>query len=129
MAAAKKGTLAWFHELEEYCADLEWDTILREDIYLESGEYPFAEGDMGHPFAEGERGHLLLSKDAIETYIRENPMVSLQNKIAMLNERILAKVHNEIAGKEIAYTSEEKKELLRRYRNFFWRKNVEDICF
>lgn len=69
MAAAKKGTLAWFHELEEYCADLEWDTILREDIYLESGEYPFAEGDMGHPFAEGERGHLLLSKDAIETYI------------------------------------------------------------
>ena len=112
MAAAKKGTLAWFHELEEYCADLEWDTILREDIYLESG-------------------HLLLSKEAIETYIRENPMVSLQNKIAMLNERILAKVHNEIAGKEIAYTSEEKKELLRRYRNFFggktWKTSVFDL--
>lgn len=131
MAAAKKGTLAWFHELEEYCADLEWDTILREDIYLESGEQLQAEGESGQLFAEGKSGHLLLSKDAIETYIRENPMVSLQNKIAMLNERILAKVHNEIAGKEIAYTSEEKKELLRRYRNFFggktWKTSIFDL--
>ncbi len=111
---SRKGTLKWFKELEEYCRRLEWDTIPREDVFLQ------------------ENGSVqLLSQAEIETYLRENPAVSIQNKILMLNKRLLAKTENELTGKEIAYSPDEKKEIKRRLRFYFggkeWKKSIFEL--
>ncbi|MGN0142094.1 MAG: AAA family ATPase [Roseburia sp.] len=128
-AAVEKGSFAWFHELEAYCAEVEWNTIPREDIVIDRGNYGIY-GVKGQKPLQG-RKQILLSKEAIETYIKENPGISLQNKILMLNERIMAKVQNEITGKEVGYTPEEKKEIKRLYRFYFgpklWKKSIFDM--
>lgn len=115
----QKGTLRWFHHLEEFCRKLENEAILQRDIYLEI------------PSKGRKTDVLLLSKEAVISYIRENPMVSIQNKIAMLNHRVMAKVQNEITGKNIAYTEEDKKEIRRNYRFYFgpkeWKKSIFEL--
>lgn len=129
MAAAAKGSLSWFRELERYCAKVEWDTIPREDIAIDREKYGIY-GVKGQQLGEN-RWQELLSKASIEAYIKENPQVSLQNKILMLNERIMAKVQNELTGKEIGYTSEEKKEIRRFYRFYFgpklWKRSIFEM--
>lgn len=127
--AEEKGRIAWFHALEAYCAALEWRAVPREDIAINRADYGIYGVKETHPAAA--RSKLLLPRDAIETYIRENPQISIQNKIRMLNERIAAKVNNEIAGKEVGYTPEEKKELCRKFRFHFgpkrWKKPIFEI--
>lgn len=97
-----KGTMQWFRDLENYCNVLEWDQIPRESVYLRSKE--------------------LVSSDTIERYIRQNPTVSMQSKIDMLNERLIIKVKDEFLGKGISYTEEERKAILKSYRGWYNKK-------
>ena len=98
-AAAIKGSLFWFQNLEAYCKKLEEDVIDAHDIFL------------------GNK--LLLGEQAIRAFVEENPQTSVQNKILMLNRRLMAKIENEITGKEIAYTPEEKRKIQKNYHFYF----------
>ena len=48
--------------------------------------------------------------------------MSMEEKILMLNKILTAKLENELTGKEISYTQEEKKELFRSCRWHFGKK-------
>lgn len=99
-----KGTLQWFHELERYCMQLEWNTIPRKSIFLNLIE--------------------LMSGESIERYIMQNPTVSVQSKIDMLNERLINKIKDEFLGKGISYTEEERKAILKEYRGRFGKRTM-----
>lgn len=119
-----KGSLGWFRDLEAYCDRLEWDGILRESIYLNPRQ--FVEG-----LRDGKNGVydetvgkkidsadlvLLVDGEAVERYIRQNPKVSMQNKINMLNDRLTGKIKEEFLGKGVKYTEAERKAILKAYR-------------
>ncbi len=105
-----KGRLDWFHDLEAYCKELEWNTICRENIYLK-GKYPV----------------LLVKGEDVENYIRQNPQISLQNKINTLNERLRDKVKDNFIA-SVRYSEEEKKRLLSanhsKYGPPSWKKSI-----
>ncbi len=119
-----KGSQEWFLDLQAYCDKLEWEGILRESIYLNPGQ--FVEG-----LENGKNGVydrtvgrnvnpkdlvLLVDGEAVERYIRQNPKVSMQSKINMLNERLINKIKEEFLGKGIKYTESERKAILKAYR-------------
>lgn len=103
-AACIKGNTTWFKDLEQFCQDYEWNMIPHENVITEKTD------------------KLLLSKGEIETYIKENPQVSMQGKILLLNERIMARLENEICCKDISYSKEDKAEMRRFYRFYFGKK-------
>lgn len=102
--ACIKGSYQWFRELEKYCEDYELSYIPHEEVRTYNTD------------------RLLLSKEEIETYIRENNRVSVQNKVFSLNERVLARLDNEITGKGVSYTKEDKLEMKKFYRFYFGKK-------
>ncbi len=131
-----KGQSAWFHDLKQFCEELEWKTIPRESIYLnpkqfvegmEDGKTGVFDRTGGKP-ANPEDLVLLMSKKAIETYIKESPNISVQSKIDMLNERLLIKVKDEFLGKGVKYTASEQRAILKVYRGKFgsvtWKKSI-----
>ena len=89
----KKGTGSWFESLQIFCNEYEKREIPAEDIYLE------------------ECNTLLLPKERIQDYIRENPAVSMQSKRLMLNEILFARYENVMSGRYATFTEEERKEL------------------
>ena len=105
----RKGTLQWFRDLEKYCRNLEWELIPRESVFLKTKE--------------------LLSSDVVERYIRENPAISMQSKIIMLNERLITKVKDEFLGKGISYTEEERKAILKSFRGWYNRKDQKKSIY
>ena len=129
-----KGSLGWFEDLKAYCDELEWKGILRESLYLnpkqfvegcrngrigvydETGSPPDSAIGILEQGADSRGLILLVDGAAVERYIRQNPKVSMQNKINMLNERLLGKVKEEFLGKGIKYTESERKAILRAYR-------------
>ncbi len=136
---AVKGKSSWFRDLECFCEELEWKTIPRESIYLnpkqfvegfENGKTGVFDRTGGKP-AKPEDLILLMSKDAIENYIKENPNVSIQSKIDMLNERLLIKIKDEFLGKDVKYTKAEQRAILKAYRGRFgaikWKKTIYDL--
>lgn len=131
-----KGTLTWFRDLEEYCRKLEWDVIPRDSIYLNPKQ--FVEG-----FRDGKTGVFdetvgkkvdpkdlieIVPREAVERYIAQNPTVSVQSKIDMLNERLIIKLKDEFLGKGVKYTESEKKAILKAYRGRYgtktWKKPI-----
>ncbi len=134
-----RGSTDWFLALKAFCDELEWNTVLRDSIYLNRRQ--FVEGIRnGKPGVydlseEGEvsSGDLVLLVDgaAVERYIRQNPGVSLQSKINMLNERLINKVKEEFWGKGISYTDAEKKAILKAFRGRYggkvWKRSIYDI--
>ena len=131
-----KGHSNWFRDLERFCEDLEWKIIPRDSVYLnpkqfvegfEDGQTGVFDRTGGRP-ARAEDLVLLMSKDAIETYIKENPTVSIQSKIDMLNERLLIKIKDEFLIKGVKYTNAEQKAILKSYRGTFgavkWKKSI-----
>lgn len=103
-AACIKGSYQWYHDLEKFCADYEWEQIPHDEVRTENTR------------------KVLLTKEEIETFIQDNPQISLQNKILLLNERIMARLENEITCKDISYTPEEKAEMKKFYRFYFGKK-------
>jgi len=74
---------------------------------------------------------LLMDSKAIERYIRQNPAVSIQSKIDMLNSRLYIKIKDEFLGKGVKYTAAEKKAIVKAYRGSFgartWKRSIYDI--
>lgn len=140
---AAKGSLTWFHDLEEYCNQLEQDVISCEDIYLDPMQ--FVEGFENGKFGVFDRSKstpqglstrdksmvLLVDGATIENYIRQNPKVSIQSKIDMLNERLIIKINDEFLGKGVKYTEAEKKAILKAYRGRYganvWKYSILDM--
>lgn len=124
-----KGTLFWFQNLEEYCRKLEEETILAEDIFLEVPVKTSSVRRTSSKITFQKTSKILLTAEAIAAYLNENPEVSIQNKIAMLNKRVMAKVHNEITGKDIRYTADDKREIQKKYRWYFGGKEWKISIF
>lgn len=108
-----KGSFQWFHDLEKFCWDYEKKIIPVEEVRVE------------------KNGVLLLEKQRIETYIKENSKLSMQGKINGLNELLLSKLENELSGRYVSYTPEEKKELQKMYQFHFgkdkWKGSIYDL--
>ncbi len=111
--ACIKGSYAWFHDLEQFCREYEKAVIPEKEIRME------------------KNGVLLVKESVIRSYVENNPQISLQGKINMLNEIVQSKLENELSGKHVSYTQEEKKELNRRYRWYFgkdvWKGSIFDL--
>lgn len=103
-----KGTMRWFQALEDFCNRLEEEVIPQDDIYFYD--------------------EVLYSTEQITQYTKENPSLSIQSKIDGLNQRALNKLKNEITGREISYTPEERKLLLKDYTGRFggkkWKTSI-----
>ncbi len=138
-AGSVKGRLTWFWDLEEYCRKLEWDAIGRESVFLNPEQ--FVEGIKdgktgvfdrtgGRPAREQDLV-LLMDGEAVENYIRQNPSVSVQNKIDRLNGRLLGKVKEEFLGKGLSYTEAEQKAIVKAYRGRYggrvWKKSIYEM--
>lgn len=106
-----KGTLEWYRDLQRFCQELEDEVIPQEDIYLKE--------------------EVLFSREQIKRYLEANALLSIQTKINGLNERAIGKLKNEITGKEISYTPDEKKLLLKEYTGKFggkkWKRSIYDL--
>ncbi len=134
-----KGSLSWFRDLENYCRQLEWNVISRESIYL--NPLQFVEGIQdGKPGVFDRTGEnpgslkdmtLLVDGTAVERYILQNPTVSIQSKINMLNERLNHKVKDAFLGKGVKYTEAEKKAISKAYRSRYganvWKQSIYKI--
>lgn len=136
-----KGTQRWFLDLEAFIRRLEQETIRREDIFLyprqfveglqdgKNGIYDRREEDKaaGRPLSSVR----LIEKEAVERYVDQNPFVSIQSKINMLNERLAVKIREAFLGKGVTYTEEEKKAILRAYRGYYgpnrWKRPIYEI--
>lgn len=102
--AAQKGTKEWYEDLEAFCKMYEREQIPCEQI------------------TSFKTGNILFEKEDIVRYLEKDPLVSMQNKINMLNEILMAHYETEIQGKYISYSKEEKKEGNRRYKEYFGKK-------
>ncbi len=134
-----KGGRRWFRALETYCDRLEWETIPRETVYLNPRQFVegmrdgktgvFDETD-GKPAALEDLVRLV-DEETVERYIRQNPGVSVQSKINMLNERLINKIKEEFLGKGIKYTDAERKAILKAYRGKYggraWKRPIYDL--
>ncbi len=109
--AYRKGEYAWFHALEAFCAEYEEKIIPRESVIIE------------------KTGVVLLEKKSIENYRKSNPQLSVQEKINALNEWLLGRLENELTGKSVSYTPEEKKELTRACKVHFGRDEWKGSLF
>ncbi len=111
--ARMKGTLEWFHELEQFCAALEQETIPKADVRVP------------------KNGALLLKASEIDSYLQSMGRLSMQGRICMLNEILLSRLDTEMSGKYVTYTAAEKKELRRLMRWHFgkdvWKGSVYEV--
>lgn len=145
---ACKGKLSWFRDLEEFCRKLELESISREPIYLnrrqfvegvvngKAGVHDLRDGDVTIYESDEEKTSaepkvLLMDTASVERYIRENPTVSIQSKINMLNERLRTKIKDEFLGKEVFYTEAEMKAILKSYHGWYgaraWKGSIFDL--
>lgn len=107
-----KGSYDWFHALEKYCRKLEQETIPAENVVLENGV-------------------LLMKKRTVTNCLNNNPLMSMQGKIDLLNSILKSKLENEITGKDIAYPPDVRKELFRKYKWHFggkiWKGSIFEL--
>nr|WP_300863364.1 ATP-binding domain-containing protein [uncultured Acetatifactor sp.] len=134
-----KGGLGWFRDLQAYCDKLEWEGILRESIYLNPRQFVegLRDGKSGvYDETVGKKVNphdliLLVDGEAVERYILQNPKVSMQNKINMLNDRLIIKIKEEFLGKGVKYTEPERKAILKAYRGRYggkvWKGSIYDL--
>lgn len=134
-----KGTSQWFEDLKEYCDLLEWNTILRESIYLNPKQYVEGLQDGKNGVYDTTIGKpvnpydliRLVDGTAVERYIRQNPKVSMQSKINMLNDRLIIKIKEEFLGKGVKYTEAERKAILKAYRGRYgskiWKGSIYEL--
>lgn len=134
-----KGTLPWFRDLQAYCRELEWQTIPRESVFLnprqfvegiqngKTGVFDMTAGQKVRPSDLKE----LVSREAIERYIRQNPSVSIQSKINMLNDRLSIKIKDEFLGKGVSYTENERKAIRKAFRGIYggkvWKRSIYEL--
>ncbi len=107
----EKGTMAWFHQLQQFCTEYEQKTIPQEGIWFDGEE--------------------LFSKEQIQNYLKENAGLSIQSKIEMLNLKVMMRLENVITGRDISYAPEKRKQWKKEYSNLFgakrWKRSIYDI--
>ncbi len=134
-----RGGLSWFRDLEEYCKRLEKQTISTKSVYLnpkqfvegfKNGKTGVFDETIGKPVNPADLIEIVAGKD-VETYIEQNPTMSVQSKINMLNERLIVKLKDEFLKNQIKYTQEEKKAILRAYRGKYgknvWKQSIYEL--
>lgn len=97
-----KGTIEWYRTLETFCMELESQVIPQDSLYLEDT--------------------ILYSSVQIKAYLKDNSTLSIQTKINGLNQRAMNKLKNVITGKEISYSPEQKKILIKQFTKPFGEK-------
>lgn len=106
-----KGTSEWFRALEAFCLRLEEKVIPHNDILFED--------------------ECLYSVEQVRQYRMENPALSIQSKIDALNAKVLTRLKNLITGRDLTYTSEEKRKLIKDYSWRFggkkWRQPIYEL--
>lgn len=134
-----KGTYGWFRDLEEFCRRIERETIPFKTVYLNPKQFVEGLKDGKTGVFDETIGKSVNPKDLIpilpardiENYVLQNPTVSVQNKINMLNDRLLSKIKDEFLGKGVKYTHEEQKAIIRAYRGRFgknvWKYSIFDM--
>lgn len=134
-----KGSSAWFRDLEAYCGRLEQETISYKSVYLNPKQFVegIRDGKIGVFDESGDRLSdikdlvCLIEGDAVERYVRQNPAVSVQSKINMLNTRLRGKIKEEFLGKGIKYTEAERKAILKAYRGYYggrtWKRSIFEL--
>lgn len=138
-SSSVKGTRHWFRDLEAYCLELEWMTIPRESVFLnprqfvegiQNGKTGVFDTTIGKKINPADIKELI-PRETIERYIQQNPSVSIQSKINMLNERLMTKVKDEFLGKGVSYTENERKAIRRAYRRRYggnvWKRSIYDL--
>ncbi len=134
-----RGGLSWFYDLEEYCKRLEKQTISTKSVYLnpkqfvegfKNGKTGIFDETIGKPVNPADLIEIVAGKD-VEGYVAQNPTMSIQSKINMLNERLLVKLKDEFLKNQIKYTQEEKKAILRAYRGRYgknvWKQSIYEL--
>lgn len=96
-----KGTKDWFDRLSAFCDRYEEKKIPRQEVYMK------------------KNGPLLIGKVLIDTYCKNNPTLSMQAKCLMLNEILMAKYENEIQGKNVSYTPEDRRQMEKKFATYF----------
>lgn len=108
-----KGCKKWFLDLQQFCESYESEHISRKPVYME------------------KTGKLLVGTNLIENYCKDNPLMSMQSKCLMLNEILYAKYENEILGKHVSFSPEEKKALEKKYSTYFgkddWKGSIYEL--
>ncbi len=134
-----KGSSAWFRDLEAYCRRLEQETISCKSVYLNPKQFVegIRDGKIGVFDESGDRPSdikdlvCLIEGDAVERYVLQNPAVSVQSKINMLNTRLRGKIKEEFLGKGIKYTEAERKAILKAYRGYYggrtWKRSIFEL--
>ncbi|HKM34177.1 MAG TPA: 3'-5' exonuclease [Lachnospiraceae bacterium] len=112
-ASAIKGSFSWFHDLESFCEQYEWNYIPREDIYTERTQ------------------RLLMPQAAIEKLLKQFHYLSLPDKLDKLTEHLVMQLENEIYGRYYSYPPDEQKSLTIYYRTYFgkrdWKGSIFDL--
>lgn len=140
-ADSVKGTTRWFKDLCRFIRRLENDSINQEDVLL----YPsqFVEGlenGVGGVYdrreEEREKGRaletvVLVQGDAVMRYVTQNPRISIQSKINMLNERLNIRVQDEFLTRGYRYSEAERKAIAKAFRNYYgpkeWKRSIYDL--
>lgn len=110
-SVCRKGSYEWFHELEKFCCEFEKKVIPGENVIIE------------------KTGVVLFTAEKIASYLADTPLLSTQTKINTLNEQLLSKLENELTGKSVTYTPEEKKELYYKCRFHFGKNEWKESVF
>lgn len=133
-----KGTTMWFRDLVRFIRRLENDSISQEDVLLyprqfvegfengESGIYDRREEDRKR--GKAPETIVLVDGSAVERYVSQNPNISIQSKIDMLNERLKIRVEEEFLTRGLRYSEAERKAIAKAYRGFYgpkeWKQSI-----
>lgn len=98
-----KGSLAWLEALEKYCKKLEDEMISKDTIIYKEKE--------------------IFPKEAIQQFLENNKNFSIQDKINMLNKRLVIKIKD--YNKQLDETSEVIKQEKKKFQNYFGEKNFK----
>lgn len=98
-----KGSLAWLEALEEYCKKLEDEMISKDTIIYKEKE--------------------IFPKEAIQQFLENNKNFSVQDKINMLNKRLVIKIKD--YNKLLDETSEVIKQEKKKFQNYFGERNFK----
>ncbi len=140
-----------FEELREFCDDLEKrhfnavNIVLNRDCFVEglekgrSGIYDRAEamGTADYLEYDGKRqkceGYpscvMLMFADFINRFIKENPALSLQQKVLQLEEHLKENIEYEFSSHSSRYTEREKAAIKKYFRNSFGPEECEYDIF
>lgn len=106
-----KGQTKWFDDLEEFCEQLMWEYVPKQDIRLK------------------ENNHILLSGDDIEKILTDMKGRTIKDIYDRLKDILISKLETEMFGKGLSYSQEMQKRMYSFYENYFARRTVKDSVF